>query len=118
MKELTCIVCPNGCLLKIEGEGENLKVTGARCKRGETFAREELSCPMRTVCTTMKTKFEEIPVIPVRTEKEIPKDKIFELMKVVNSITIKKKYKRGSVVVENILDTGVNIITTSDMTAY
>jgi len=118
MTELTCIVCPNGCLLKIEGSGDNLKVTGAKCKKGDQFAREEQTCPKRTVCTTMKTAFPEIPVIPVRTAKEIPKEKIFEMMKIVNSNTVTKKLKRGETVIQNILDTGCDIIVTSDMTRF
>ena len=69
MKELVCIVCPNSCKLSISENGE---VTGARCPRGKKFATEELTCPKRTVCTTVATVFDDYPVLPVRTETEIP----------------------------------------------
>ncbi len=118
MRELTCIVCPNGCLLKIDTSGGEITVTGAKCKKGNQFAIEELTAPKRTVCTTMKTVFKELPVVPVRTASEIGKEKIFEMMKIVNSITIDKKLKRGEAVIKNILDSGVDIIVTSDMTRY
>lgn len=118
MIELVCIVCPNGCVLSVDDSGKDLIVKGAKCKKGEAFAKEELISPKRTLCSTMKTTFKEIPVIPVRTESEIPKSMIKEAMKVINSITLDKKYIRGAVVIPNILNTGVNIITTSDMTRY
>ena len=56
MKELVCIVCPNSCKLSISENGE---VTGARCPRGKKFATEELTCPKRTVCTTVATVFDD-----------------------------------------------------------
>lgn len=87
MKELVCIVCPNSCKLSISENGE---VTGARCPRGKKFATEELTCPKRTVCTTVATVFDDYPVLPVRTETEIPKDKIPALMELVNNFTLKK----------------------------
>ena len=118
MIELTCIVCPNGCVLNIQGEGENITVTGAKCKKGNEFAREEMTCPKRTVCTTMKTVFDELPVVPVRTSREIPKDMIFDMMQAVNSVTGDKKLKRGDTVIKNLLNTGVDIIVTSDMMKY
>lgn len=118
MIELTCIVCPNGCHLEVDNSGATLKVSGAKCKKGNQFAEEELTAPKRTVCTTVKTIFSELPVVPVRTASEIPKELIMDMMKVVNSVTLDKKLKRGEAVIKNIFNTGVDIITTSDMTRY
>lgn len=66
-------------------------------------------------CTTVATVFDDYPVLPVRTETEIPKDKIPALMELVNNFTLKKRVARGEVVIENVLDTGVNLISTSNM---
>lgn len=118
MIDLVCIVCPNGCNLKVDNSGKELKVQGHKCKRGIQFAQEELTNPTRTVCTTIKTIFEELPVVPVRTSKEIPKSKIIEMMDAVNRITIDKIYPRGYAIIKNILNTGVDIIVTSDMRKY
>ncbi len=115
MKELVCIVCPNGCTLGIEGEGENIKVTGNKCKRGVDFAISEMTCPMRTVCSTVKTAFTGCPVLPVRVSKEIPKDKIFDIMRELDKITVKTPLKRGETVIENILGLGADIIATSSI---
>lgn len=112
MKELVCIVCPNSCKLKID---DNLNVTGAMCKRGDKFAIDEMTAPKRSISSSVGTVFSDIPVVPVRTDGEIPKELIFDLMDVLYKTVIDKKLKRGSVVIENVLGTGVNIITTTDM---
>lgn len=36
-------------------------------------------------------------------------------MELVNNFTLKKRVARGEVVIENVLDTGVNLISTSNM---
>lgn len=110
--ELVCIVCPRGCRINID---ENGVVTGNTCKKGEAFARSELTCPMRTVCSTVATAFESLPVLPVRTDGEIPKAKITEFMAAVNRITVKDKVKRGDVIIKNVADTGVNVIATESI---
>ena len=112
MREFVCIVCPNSCKLTIDDNGN---VTGNKCKRGEKFAHDEVTCPMRSVTSTVQTVFEDVPVVSVRTNGEIPKEKMFDLMGLLNKVVVKERLERGSVVVENALGTGVDIITTSDM---
>lgn len=109
--ELVCIVCPNSCKLTITDGA----VKGNKCPRGVKFAEEELTCPKRTVCTTVKTVFEDIPVLPVRTSAEIPKDKMAELMQFVRGVLVEKRVSRGEVIVKNVLGTGVDLISTSNM---
>lgn len=111
MKELTCIVCPNGCHLKYDEKTKT--VSGNTCKRGETFFLQELKSPMRTIATTVKTSFKDCPVLPVRVSSDIPKDKIFQAMKEINKVVVTKKLRRGYVVIKNLLDLGVDVIVTS-----
>ncbi len=113
--EMVCIVCPNGCHLEVERDGEKVTVTGARCKRGENFARTELICPMRTVTSSVKTQVKGYPVVSVKTDGEIPKEKVFDLMKLLANVVVKKPLPIGSVVLKNIFDTDVNVITTTQM---
>ena len=113
MKQLVCIVCPRGCTMTLEGEGKDVKVSGNSCKRGAEFAVSEMTEPKRTICTTVKTAFPDVPVLPVRVSKEIPKDRIFDVMAEINKVTVKKKVKRGEVIIKNILELGADIIATS-----
>ncbi len=109
--DLVCIVCPRGCRLKIE----NGEVSGNFCKKGLAFAMSETECPMRTVCSTVATAFSHMPVLPVKTNGEIPRAKIKDLMKLINEIKVDKKLKMGDVVASNILDTNIDLIATASI---
>ncbi len=103
--------------MKIEENGGEYTVSGNFCKRGEAFAKSEMINPMRTICTTVKTSFPDIPVLPVRVSAEIPKSKIFDVMNEINKITLEKKVSRGEAIIKNVLGLGVDIIATSDILA-
>ncbi len=109
--EMVCIVCPRGCRISVE----NGIVSGNFCKRGEQFALQETTCPMRSVCSTVATIFEDMPVLPVRTAGEIPKDKIGELMNEINQVVVGKKVKCGDVVLSGVVGTDVNLIATKSI---
>ena len=113
--EMTCIVCPNGCALTVEKNGEEITVSGNRCKRGEAFAKAELTRPMRTICSTVKTIFPDVPVLPVRTSSEIPKDKIFAVMEEINKVTVRERIHSKDIIIHNVLNLNVDIIATSSL---
>ena len=115
IEEIVCIVCPIGCSLKVEVNGEQILVEGNQCKRGETFAINEIKNPTRTLTTTVRTIFQEMPLLPVRTEVEIPKEKIFEAMEVLNKVIITQRVKCGDIIVEDILGSGCNVIATGSI---
>jgi CxxC motif-containing protein len=115
MRELLCIVCPNGCRLQVEETGDEITVSGNQCGRGIPFARAEIRNPTRTLTTTVRTLFPEVPVLPVRTDGEIPKGSIRDAMRFLNTLTIGTRIGAGSIVVKNILDLGCNVIATSNI---
>lgn len=114
-KEFVCIVCPVGCNLRVRKEGEELIVTGNTCPRGEKYGKQEMIAPKRTICSTVRVKNGFLPLVSVKTSDEIPKEKIFDVMNVINKIEIKAPVELGQIIVENILDTGVNIVATRDV---
>ncbi len=116
--ELVCITCPNGCKLNVENKNGELIVTGNKCKKGEAFAKEEMLAPKRSVTTTVKTVFPSLPVVPVRTEGEIPKEKIFDFIALCKDIVISQTYDCGEVILEKILNTDVNLICTVNMKRF
>ncbi len=115
MREMTCIVCPNSCTLKVEEQREEIVVTGNKCKRGREFAAAELKHPMRTVCSTVRTVFPEAPVVPVRVSAEIPKNRIFDVMREINQTVLTVRAAGGDVVIRDVLGLGVDVIATSSM---
>ena len=89
-RELTCIVCPLGCGIKVEvnDDGAVVSVTGNTCPRGKAYAEKECVNPERTVTTTMRT--DTGTVIPVKTDRPIPKEKMFDAMKIIKPVINEK----------------------------
>ena len=115
MKEILCIVCPNGCRLSVEQGTDGFVVSGNQCKQGIDFAKTEITNPVRTLATTVRTSLAGVPVLPVRTSGEIPKAKIRDIMNCINTICINRPLGIGETVMENILGLGVDIIATSNI---
>lgn len=110
-KELICIGCPMGCPIVVEMEdGKVLSVTGNTCPRGESYARKEVTNPTRIVTTTVRVDGGKVPMINVKTERDIPKDKIFECIATLRGVTMKAPIHIGDIILENVADTGVNIV--------
>lgn len=115
MREMTCITCPNGCHLQIEERDGKILVTGNQCKRGEAFAISELTHPMRTICSTVRTTCREIPVLPVRVSQEIPKERIFDVMKEINRVVLDHPVSAGDVIIPHVLGLEADVIATSNV---
>lgn len=114
-KELICICCPNGCHLKVDID--NNIVSGNKCKRGEEYGINEVTNPVRVITSTAKVLNGTLPVVPVKTKEAIPKGLNFKCMEEINKVTVKAPVKVGDVVIENVLDTGVNVVATKNVEA-
>jgi len=114
--EIRCIICPNGCLVTVKERPDGKYDTeGAGCKRGMEYAEQEYREPKRMLITTMRIEGGILPVLPVRSTKELPKDRIFEAVKFVSAIAIKAPVKMGTVLVPNLLNLGVDVIASRDI---
>jgi CxxC motif-containing protein len=114
MKELICIVCPKGCHLTVDEEN-GYAVSGNRCPRGEEYGKNEVIAPKRTITSTVKVSGGLYPRLPVKTDKPIPKELIFEAMKLLDAVELTAPVKVGDVVIENVLGTGANFIASRNM---
>ncbi len=112
MKELTCIICPRGCHLVVDDE---LNVSGNTCPRGAVYAKQELTHPTRTLTTTVRIVSEKEVSLPVKSDKPLPKEKIFDAMALINKTSVKAPIKIGDVVIKNIFGLDVNIVATKDV---
>ena len=107
-----------GCSITVVGEGTNItSVTGFTCPRGEEYARNEFVCPVRTLTTTVEIEAEFEPLLPVRTEKPVPKAKLFECMEIIRSKKFSLPIKERQVLIEDLAGTGVNLIACMDREA-
>lgn len=115
-RELTCIGCPMGCNLLVELDGDQVvSISGYTCKRGEEYGRKECTNPTRILTSSVSVAEGENDVVPVKTESDIPKNKLFDCVKVLKNVTVKAPVKIGDVIVEDIEGTGVNIIATKNV---
>lgn len=112
-KELICICCPMGCHLKVNIE-ENV-VTGNGCKRGIDYGLSEVTNPVRVITTTVKVKEGDHTLLPVKTKGEIPKGLIFDCIKELRNIEVTAPIKIGDIIVTNILNTGIDIVSCRDI---
>ena len=109
-KELICITCPIGCHLEIAiGTEGDFIVTGNKCKRGVLYANEELTEPKRVVTATCKIKSNSHLRIPVKTDKALPKEKIFSLLRTIYTMDLEPPIKMGDILIEDIEGTGVSL---------
>ena len=113
-RQLTCIVCPRGCALEVElGEsGEVLSVSGNICPRGKVYATDECTNPRRVVTTTVRCADGE--VVAVKTSDNIPKSRVFDIMKEINRVVAPSSVSVGDVIIENVLGLGVNVVATAN----
>ncbi len=112
-RDLVCIGCPMGCQLQVKLEGDKvIEVSGNTCKKGEEYGEKECTNPTRIVTSSVYVEGGVIDVVPVKTESDIPKGKIFDCVKALKGIVVKAPVNIGDTIVENIAGTSVNIIAT------
>ena len=115
-KEIICTVCPRGCHITVEGEGDTVNsVNGYACKRGLTYASAEFAHPVRILTTTVKIAGMTSDLLPVRSCAPLPKEKIFDCMQVIRAVQVKMPVKCHDVIIADICGTGMDIVSTKTM---
>jgi len=114
MHEIVCIVCPNGCRIRCEAQNGEFHCSGQKCKRGVEYAAAELTRPMRSLTTSVRTVFPDSPVVSVRTDGEVEKAKLIDVVKALGQVIVDHRVKIGDIIAENVCGTGINVICTSD----
>lgn len=127
VRRMICITCPLGCHLEVSVHNDTFLVSGNRCQRGEAYAREEVLNPRRTVTATCAAVLPDgrhpgpsdgIPRrVPVRTSQPFPRERIQELLDLLQTVEIQLPVKSGDMVVQNALGTGIDVICTRSLDA-
>lgn len=111
-RDMTCIICPMGCTLRVTKDGENISVTGNICKRGEKYGIQELTMPMRTVTTSVLCKGGDRPVVSCKTANQIPKEKIGDVLEACKKTKVQAPVHVGDVLIANAAGAGSDIVAT------
>lgn len=114
--KLTCIACPMGCPLSVEMDGDKVvNVTGNTCPRGKVYGEKEVTNPTRIVTSTVRVSGGESVMVSVKTKEDIPKGKIFDIVKALKDVEIPAPVKIGDVVIADVAGTGVDIVATKNV---
>ena len=104
-----------GCPLIVTMEaGEVISVTGNTCKRGDVYARKEVTNPTRIVTSTVRVSGGDADMVSVKTKEDIPKGKIFDCVKALKNVEVAAPVHIGDVLVKDVAGTGVDVIATKN----
>ena len=106
-RTLTCIICPRGCTLEADIQGENVTVTGNACPRGRDYGMSECLHPTRTVTAVVRVANRDMRALSVKTKEPIPKENIFDLMAILRKKEVQAPVAIGDIICENIFGTQV-----------
>ena len=127
MKEIICITCPKGCHLKVDEE--TFAVTGNSCPRGAVYGANELRNPVRVVTSTVVVKSSPDKGrgtgeaggglaprrLPVKTDRPIPKGKMFEVMDEIARVRVQAPVAVGQVLIPHVAGTDGNVVATKGL---
>lgn len=120
--KFNCTTCPSECLLTVEVKrdangamAEVCSVTGNNCPRGDKFAHQELTCPMRVLTTTVTVSGGDEALLPVRTAEAIPLALHAQAMALIRGLVVNAPIRMGDVVLEDLLGTSIDLIASMDI---
>lgn len=112
-EEITCIMCPRGCNVRVTTEdGEVKEVKGNACEQGEEFAVEEVKSPSRTVMSVIGCEGGKMPTVSVKTSKPVPKGKMNDVMEAISGAKVNCPVEIGDKIIENVAGTEADIVAT------
>lgn len=106
-RNLICIICPRGCAMTVEGEKDNLTVTGNACPKGKQYAIDECTHPTRTVTSIVRVSNREDTMVSVKTAAPIPKENIFDMMAKIRATKVEAPIEAGTVILSDVYGTEV-----------
>jgi len=118
VEELTCKLCTSHCKLFVEldaPKGTLKNVYGSRCSRGYEYINQFHADQPCMLPTSVRVNSPYYHRLPVNTDAPLPKNKVSEAMVIIRTIEITPPVNSGEIIIENILNTGVNIISTKSI---
>jgi len=111
-RRFTCIVCPACCELETDG----CEVDGARCPKGEAFARQEMVMPLRVITTTLRCETAEgVKMVPVKTASPVPIARVFEIMKGIRALNLPEVPSIGTRITVGTAEGPIEVVVTGEV---
>ena len=100
------------CVIRGCGKLPRPLVSGNQCPKGEAYAISEIENPSRIITATVITQGLNLKLVPVRTDRPIPKGKIQEAMRAIRRFCLDHPVAAGDSIMGDFLGLGVNLIAT------
>jgi CxxC motif-containing protein len=112
-REFTCIICPNGCLIKVEYEGMNIKnIKGDECPKGKDYVKNEITNPLRVFTGSVLVENGDFSLVGVKTPVPIPKKYLKKIGEITRHLKVKAPVTIGQVVTLNLLSENIDLVAT------
>ena len=112
-RKITCIICPRGCAMTVTEENGSLTVAGHTCPKGEKYAINECTNPVRTVTSIVRVSNRKDTMVSVKTASPVPKDKMMDVMAALHKTQVQAPVCIGDVVLKDVF--GANVIVTKNV---
>ena len=112
--KMICINCPKGCEMDVTADEGRVSVVGNACPKGEAYAKAEVTNPTRMVTGLVRIAGMRKP-LPVKTKVAVPKAKIDAVLFALHQTTVQLPVRIGDVVIQNVAETGVDVVATANM---
>jgi CxxC motif-containing protein len=112
-REFVCIICPNGCRIRVEYEGTNIKnITGDECPKGKDYIKNEITNPLRVFTGSVLVEKGDFSLVSVKTPVPIPKEYLKKIGEITRRIKVEAPIEIGQVIASNLLDNNIDLIAT------
>ncbi len=112
-KTITCVICPRGCSMVADIQGDSITVTGNACARGEKHAIGECTNPVRSLTSIIRVSNREDTMVSVKSATPVPKAKMFEIMEHIHAASVPAPVKIGDILIANLF--GIDIVATKEI---
>jgi len=112
-REFVCIICPNGCRIKVEYEGINIKsIKGDECPKGKDYVKNEITNPLRIFTGSVLVENGDFSLVSVKTSVAIPKKYLKKIGEITRQLKVESPIKIGQIIASNLLDNNIDLIAT------
>jgi CxxC motif-containing protein len=115
---IQCIGCPIGCSGEVVvAEGAVTEMRGFTCEKGKVYAAEEVVAPKRMVTTTVRIGGGILPLLPVVSERPVPKERIVDCVNLLRRQRVSAPVAANDVIVDDALGLGIRFLASRDIAA-
>ncbi len=112
-REFTCIICPNGCRIKVEYEGMDIKnIKGDECPKGKDYVKNEIINPLRVFTGSVLVESGDFSLLSVKTTSLIPKKYLKKIGEITRQLKVEAPVEIGQIVASNLLDNNIDLVAT------